>query len=266
MGCKRDFLAIIAFLALAALAAAAQDNYEIQVYGADTVEPGATMVELHSNYTLNGSTQMENGVLPTRHELHETVEITHGFNDWFETGFYIFTSAKNGRGWDWVGDHIRPRVRVPKKWNWPVGVSLSTEFGYVRPLYSADTWTLEIRPIVDKQLGKVYLAFNPALEKSIIGMNSHHGFEFSPAFKFSYDVTKAVSAGLEYYGAMGPIDRFDPLAEQEQQIFPTIDLNVSPKWEINFGMGWGLTHSTDHLIFKTIVGRRFDCVFFCGKH
>ena len=31
--------------------APAQDNYEIQVYGADTVEPGSTMVELHSNFT-----------------------------------------------------------------------------------------------------------------------------------------------------------------------------------------------------------------------
>ena len=29
----------------------AQDNYEIQVYGADTVEKGKTMVELHSNFT-----------------------------------------------------------------------------------------------------------------------------------------------------------------------------------------------------------------------
>ena len=33
----------------------AQDNYEIQVYGADTVEPGATMVEFHTNYTAEGS-------------------------------------------------------------------------------------------------------------------------------------------------------------------------------------------------------------------
>ena len=50
----------------------------------------------------------------------------------------------------WVGDHIRPRVRVPESWRWPVGVSLSTEVGYQRAVYSPDTWTWEIRPIVDK--------------------------------------------------------------------------------------------------------------------
>jgi hypothetical protein len=50
---------------------------------------------------------------------------------------------------------------------------------------------------------------------------------------------------------------FDPLAEQQQQFFPAIDLNVAPEWELNFGVGWGITRSTDHLIIKAIVGRRF---------
>ena len=48
---------------------------------------------------------------------HETVEITHGFNDWFEVGQYLTFSLrrKMGRVGNWVGDHIRPRVRVPEK-------------------------------------------------------------------------------------------------------------------------------------------------------
>jgi hypothetical protein len=37
-----------------AVQARAQGNYEIQVYGADTIEPKSTMVELHSNYTPEG--------------------------------------------------------------------------------------------------------------------------------------------------------------------------------------------------------------------
>jgi hypothetical protein len=35
-------------------------------------------------------------------------------------------------------------------------------------------------------------------------------------------------------------------------------LNVSPKWEINFGVGIGPTSATDHWIVKGIVGRHFD--------
>ena len=86
----------------------AQNNYEIQVYGSDTVAPGRTMVELHSNFTFEGSKSVVDGVLPDEHQLHETVEITQGWNDWFETGFYIFTSYGPGQGYKWVGDHIRP--------------------------------------------------------------------------------------------------------------------------------------------------------------
>src|SRR3981189_3892074 len=79
--------------------AGAQGNYEIQVYPYETVEPRHTMVELHSNFTFQGSKSTDDGTLPTNHQLHETIEITHGFTEWFGTGFYIFTSAKNARGW-----------------------------------------------------------------------------------------------------------------------------------------------------------------------
>ena len=190
--------------------------------------------------------------------LHETIEITHGFTDWFETGFYIFTSAQNGDGWDWVGDHIRPRVRIPKKWNWPVGLSLSNEIGYQRRKFSTDTWTWEMRPIIDKQAGRWYFSFNPTFDKSLHGESVNQGFVFSPNAKISYDFTKKITGGIEYYGSLGPATDFSPFSQQQQQIFPAIDLNLSPKWEINFGVGVGVTRSTDHLIAKTIIGYRFD--------
>src|SRR5207248_8004236 len=68
--------------------AKSQDNYEIQVYGSETMPAGHTMIELHSNYTLDGQRERINGVLPSNHAFHETLEITQGFTPWFETGFY----------------------------------------------------------------------------------------------------------------------------------------------------------------------------------
>ncbi|HKR95935.1 MAG TPA: hypothetical protein VJW55_11260, partial [Candidatus Angelobacter sp.] len=115
-----------------------------------------------------------------------------------------------------------------------------------------------MRPIVDKKIERWYLSFNPTIDKSLHGENVSQGFEFSPNAKVSYDFSKVVSGGLEYYGSLGPVTSFDPLAEQQQQIFPAIDLNVSPEWEINFGVGVGVTRSTDHLIIKGIIGRRFN--------
>src|SRR5580704_10873446 len=126
-----------------------QDNYEIQVYGAQTVAKHNTMVELHSNFTFDGSKQVEEGVLPTNHMLHETVEITHGFSDIFEIGFYFFNAIGSDNRTTYVGSHIRPRIMVPKEWKWPVGVSLSMEGGYQKRQYDPDDWSMEIRPIVD---------------------------------------------------------------------------------------------------------------------
>jgi hypothetical protein len=236
----------------------AQDNYEIEVYGSETVPPGDTMVELHSNFTITGSKQEIEGVLPTEHAFHETLEITQGITPWSEVGFYVFMSAKSGYGYQWVGDHIRPGVRAPEGWHLPVGLSLSAEIGYQRPVFAANTWTLELRPIIDKHIGKYYLSFNPTMDRSFRGPDVSRGFVFSPDFKFSYDITKKISAGLEYYGSLGPITGFDPLRKQQQQIFPVIDLNLSPNWEFNFGVGVGVTGSTDHLIVKMLLGRQFN--------
>ncbi len=247
----------ILLASLTAVLASAQGNYEIQVYGSDTVPPGRTMVELHSNFTISGFKADIAGVLADEHQEHETVEITQGINDWFETGFYIFTSTGPGQGYKWVGDHIRPRVRVPESWRWPVGVSISTEVGYQRPIFSSDTWTWEIRPIIDKQLGPWYLAFNPALERSFHGPSVPVGVGFSPAFKLGYSATRKLSLGFEYYGSVGPVFGFDAFRKQQQQFFPTFDYDFGPDWEFNFGIGLGVTQSTDHLMLKMIIGRRF---------
>ena len=196
----------------------AQDNYEIQVYGAQTVAKDATMVELHSNFTFGGQVYAQDDVLPTHNIIHETVEITHGFNDWFETGFYFFNAIGSDNRTTYVGSHIRPRVMAPLSWQWPVGVSMSAEVGYQKPQYSPDDWTLELRPIVDKTWKKFYFAFNPVFDKSLHGLNEHNGFNFSPNVKASYNITKVIAAGFEYYGAIGKINMPDTYQQQQHQL------------------------------------------------
>src|ERR1051326_7945885 len=205
----RAFAVLLTFPLLLSLPIRAQDSYEIQVYGSETVARGQTMVELHSNYTFAGNKNTINGVLPDYHAFHETIEVTHGFTPWFETGFYIFTSIQPGHGWQWVGDHVRPRVRVPEEWHWPIGLSLSTEIGYERRSFSENTWTWEIRPIIDKQFGPLYLAFNPAFERALHGPASAHGFEFSPSAKVSCDLSPKIALGVEYYSSLGRVTDFD---------------------------------------------------------
>ena len=250
---KRMIQYLILFLVMP-LISKAQDNYEIQVYGSQTVQKKYTMVELHSNFTFDGSRKINNGVLPTNHILHETIEITHGVTDFLEVGFYFFNAIGNDNRTAYVGSHIRPRVMLPEKYHFPLGLSLSAEIGYQKRDYSQDDWTLEIRPIIDKKINLLYLSFNPTFDKSLHGANVKNGFNFSPDAKVSYDITKVFSPGLEYYGSIGNLNSLLPYNEQQHQLFFSLDLNINPDWELNFGYGLGFTTSTDKSILKCIIG------------
>ncbi len=231
-----------------------QDNYEIQVYPSAPVETGITMFELHSNFTAHGMPYTD--IRPTNHAFHETLEITHGLAPWAEIGFYLFTNIQSEYGWQFVGTHIRPRVSIPDYWNWPVGLSLSFEFGYQRREYSEDTWSLEIRPIIDKDTRWVYISFNPTIGKSFKGVNEKEGFDFEPNLKIAFHVNKKADLGVEYYGTTGTFSHTLPVQEQVHALYAALDLFVSKNWEFNFGTGWGLTDATDGLVFKVIIGRR----------
>ncbi len=278
-----------AALALAAppLPAAAQEDYEIEVYPAATQAPKSLMLELHSNFTFQGQTLTVDGVAPTNHATHETLEATLGLNAWSEVGAYVFTSMQSGAGGAWAGNSVRYRLRVPDAWAWPVGVSLSNEVGYMPSQYSEDGWTWEIRPIVDEYYGRWYLSVNPTFEHSWGGTVSRGGLQFTPSAKCTFDFTERVSAGFEYYAAPGehvalyipldvdtvvvPVSPPTPSASrmvdsdavlhlphgERQQLFAAVDLHLSPLWEINFGVGLGTTGSTDHLVAKLILGRSF---------
>ena len=243
-------------LAVAASRISAQDNYEIQVYGADLVPRGATMFELHSNFTSKTGVDLAPGMFSTYHAYHETLEITHGFTSFFELGYYNFTSVQPGEGASWVGTHLRPRFSVPESWHWPVGVSLSQEFGYQRKEFSGDTWTWEFRPIIDQKVGRFYWSINPVIGLSLKGVSQSEGAEFSPNVQVNYDVTRRLNLALEYYGSFGPISSLQPFRQTEQELFPAINYDFGPDWEFNIGAGIALTSVTDRVLLKVILGRR----------
>jgi hypothetical protein len=234
----------------------AQENYEIQVYGSQTQAKHSSIFELHSNYTFNGEKDISKGVRPSYHSLHETLEITTGITDNFELGFYLFTNHTPGYGYQVIGSHIRPRIMAPASWHCPVGLSLSVEFGYQSQFYSPDLWNLEIRPIIDKQWDKLYVAFNPTLGISLKGVDNDARPVFEPNVKASYAFFKNATLGFEYYGSLGAITNFEKPADQEHALFLAYDLANNPKWELNIGPGWGLTKATDGFVFKILVGRR----------
>jgi len=248
---------VAVFVAHARLAGA-QDLFEIQVYPYETVEPGRTMLEFHTNFTPSGTRTSEPGVVPNNRQFHPTLALTHGWTKNFETGFYLETAPYvPNEGAKFTGWHIRPRFRFPEFASFPFRVSLSLEYAFNQPEFDPNRQTLEIRPIIERQEGRLYLSVNPDLSLALKGPDAGSAPAFEPNAKIGWDVTKKVSAGIEYYAETGPVKHFDPLSEQHHILFPVLDLNVSPDWELNFGLGRGLTNTSEHWILKAIIGYRF---------
>ena len=239
-------------------AASGQDLFEIQVYPYETVAPGRTMVELHTNFFPKGAVDTPPGEFANHHQVHSTLEVTHGFTRYFECAGYLVTAAHvPGHGAEFAGARIRPRFRLPETPRLFFNISVSFELGFNQREFEANTRTLEIRPILEHEEGRLYLSINPDLSKALKGPDQHDAPEFEPGVKVAWNVTPLVAAGVEYYGATGSVTHFLPRDEQRHMIFPTVDLEVSPDWELNFAVGRGLTGSSEHWILKSIVGYRF---------
>jgi hypothetical protein len=231
----------------------AQAEPEIQVYASPTMQKSASLFELHSNYTIEGSQELTDPKSARYFNL--SLEYTHGISSNFELGFYVFTTLKPNGEYQYMGSHIRPRVAVPASWHWPFGASLSVEFGFFRtdvttPFY----WEGEIRPIIDKEFGNLYLALNPNVEFILNGADKH--WALTPQFKTVYTIKQKFGVGIEYYSSLGNFNSIKSFNEQEHLLGPMIDLYIDPKWEINGGYLFGLTSPSNQQIVKLVIGRR----------
>ena len=243
----------IAAALFSAASAFAQAENEIQVYASPTIQHKWTIFELHSNYTFRGNKTLADP--SAARWQNETLEITHGLGKNFELGFYTFTAFSPQGDFQYLGNQIRPRVTVPQEWKWPFGASLSFEFGFFRPDNKTPFfWQGEMRPIIDKTWGNLYVAFNPNIDFVFTGPDKGAGI--SPQAKSVYTINNVYGVGVEYYGGLGSFRRILPINQQEHLIGPAIDLYVHPLWEINTAFLFGVTENSNQRIFKLLLGRR----------
>ncbi|HZS06789.1 MAG TPA: hypothetical protein VFD58_18280 [Blastocatellia bacterium] len=244
-------------LILTAGAARAQDAFEIQVYEYETVPKGMWNLETHINYVGRGTKTFEGPVAPTNNQGHLTFELTRGITDQFEMAGYLVLAYRPGGGFECVGWRLRPRVSLPKSWRLPVDISLSGEIGFPRKVYEENSVTFELRPIIEKKLGRLQLDFNPVVARALRGPGTKEGWEFEPGVRFGWEATKKLDLSLEYYGATGPLGDPLPSDEQVHQFYPGWDLKLSENIVWNFGIGVGVTPAGNRLVYKSRIGILF---------
>ena len=224
---------------------------EIQVYNGEIADPGQWTLQQHLNYAIQGrkAPDFVNGLIPN-HALNGTPELAYGVNDWNEIGFYVpFAVDKDGHFLS-NGFKIRELFVSPHADKRDFFYGVNFEFSYLTPKFSETRFGSEIRPIIGFRRGEYELILNPIVD---IGFGTNGEIEFAPAARVARKFGDDLAFGVEYYTDLGPFRRFLPLSEQQHTIYGVIDFKIG-RFDIDFGLGYGLTAGSDKFIAKLILG------------
>jgi hypothetical protein len=245
---------LLGALLLGASRALAGDPFEIQVYDGTANATGVPGLELHLNDWATGNRESVPPEAPLNGQFHATLEPSLGVTTYWELGAYLQGAVRTDDGVvDWAGVKVRSKFVTPPSWHphWRFGVNL--EVSYLPPAYDHDRWGSEVRPIAAYHDDDWLFAFNPILDQPLAGVDASQGPSFQPALKVARTVGP-IALGFEYYATLGPLSAILPWREQQQQVFEVVDLLSLERWELEVGVGEGLTTATEGVVLKAIVG------------
>jgi hypothetical protein len=238
--------------------ARAGDPFEIQVYDGTANAPGVPGLELHLNDWATGNREATSPEVPLHGQFHATLEPSFGLFPFWELGAYVQGAVRSDDGVvDWAGAKLRSKFVTPPSFDphWRLGVNL--ELSYLPASYDHDRWGSEVRPIISWHNDEWLLVLNPILDQPLAGSDASQGPSFEPAAKVARAIGP-IALGLEYYATLGPLAAMLPWRQQQQQIFEVLDLLSVRLFELNFGVGEGLTATSAGVVVKAIVGYEFD--------
>jgi len=106
------------------------------------------------------------------------------------------------------------------------------------------------RPIVGWRKGDYEFIINPIVD---MGFGQNGGSVFAPAARFARNLGENLAVGLEYYTDLGPLRNFSLFNEQQHNLYAVVDFKIG-RFDVNAGVGYGLTPGSDRLMAKMIIG------------
>ena len=224
---------------------------EIQVYDAEIAAPGVFNLTWHNNYTVSGSdTPSFPGAVVPEKSLNGVTEWAYGVAPWFEAGLYFpLYSLTRDDSVLYNGFKLRTLFVTPDAANRNVFYGVNFEFSFNTAHWNERRYTSEIRPIIGTHVGRFDFIFNPILDNSYRSLS---GLEFVPATRVAMKVSENFKLALEEYDDFGRLSHFLPQSKQSHQLFSVFDVHT-PWLDLEGGLGFGLTDSSDHRVLKLIL-------------
>jgi hypothetical protein len=248
------FLAIASLL-FAGRARARVDPWEFEVYPYSTESRGVAELETDNAVVANGHSRIgkgtAGGTFRSQGLWYNQYELTYGLSDRIEASAYLDMALVAGHGYWYAGSKYRLRGHLFDEGKLPADLGWYAELAWHKtPQFDDASLELELRPIIEKDLGRLSLIADPIFEKPLVGAGHNQGFEFGYAAGSYYRWMRYLSPGVEFYGGVGLIDDNTPLTEQQHYIFPVIWGELPLGIGYNVGPGFGLTGASDRVIVK----------------
>jgi hypothetical protein len=125
------------------------------------------------------------------------------------------------------------------------------EFSINAHRWDEKRFTSEIRPIIGWHLKPFDIIVNPIVDTAYDGIKN---LEFVPATRVAYNVSPAWAIAAEEYDDFGPVRGFLPAGQQVHQLYAVVD-RTGGLFDIEAGVGFGLTDASDRLTLKLILSR-----------
>jgi hypothetical protein len=247
------FVAALLGLGLAVPNRALAQADEIQVYDGGLASVGTFNLTVHNNFTPRGiDVPAFPGAVVSDKSLNGVPEWALGVTDWFEAGLYmpLYSYDKNS-GWGLDGFKLRSLFAVPNADNRRFVYGANFEFSINAKRWDSSRFTSEIRPIIGWHLKPIDIIVNPILDTSYDGFGN---LDFAPTARVAYNLPTGWALAVEEYSDFGPIKGFHSLNEQSHQIYAVFD-QATRFFDIEGGIGFGLTDASDKLTLKLILSR-----------
>jgi hypothetical protein len=228
---------------------------EIQVYNAEIAKVGQWTLQFHFNYAIRGLKEpdIQGGIIPN-HALNGTPELAYGVTDWWEIGFYAPYAVDQASEFSSNAGKIRNLFVTPNAAKREFFYGVNFEVSYATPRFSETRWNTEIRPIIGFRKYDLEFIVNPIVD---IGFGKNGDVTFTPAARLARNFGENFALGVEYYTGLGPLQNFVPFNDQQHNIYAVTDFKIG-RWDVNAGVGYGLTSASDRWMAKMIIGTELN--------
>ena len=231
---------------------------EIQVYIDDMTPPGQFGTDVHNNYVVSGSGVPDYpGAEPPLHVYRLTPEFYYGATDELELGMYLLSTTQPDESPHFDGAKLRVKFIAPHDVSEGSFWGANLEIGDTSLRVSPEPWGTELKGI-----------YGYRSEPWLFAVNTNFDWTSTRVFggpasldvdtKLAYRTGGGWQAGFESYNELGPLNGLGHLNRLSETLYAVIDTDFGKHFDLNAGVGRGLTPASDRWIIKFILGIHYD--------